>query len=112
MTAASAARNSAPAMTRWAVLFRDTPAMMGIRADTARRNAHAAYVKDHPELRIGGGLKPDTDGDFCGALWIVEAEDRIEVEHLIHGDPFYVPAFRSCEIFTWGKILEGRTAVL
>lgn len=112
MTAASAARNSAPAMTRWAVLFRDAPAMMDIRADTARRNAHAAYVEDQPELRIGGGLKPDTDGDFCGGLWIFEAEGRIEVEHLIHGNPFYVPACRSCEIFTWGKILEDRTAVL
>ncbi|KIC33489.1 YciI family protein [Leisingera sp. ANG-S5] len=112
MTAAREARKSAPALTRWAVLFRDAPAMMDVRADKARREAHVAYVEDHPELRIGGGLKPDTDGDFCGALWIVEAEDRIEVEHLIHGDPFYVPAFRSYEIFTWGKILEDRTAVL
>ncbi|WP_027258587.1 YciI family protein [Leisingera aquimarina] len=112
MTAPQELRQSAPALTRWAVLFRDAPAMMDIRANKARRDAHVAYVEDHPELRLGGGLKPDADGDFCGALWIVEAEDRIEVEHLIHGDPFYVPAFRSYEIFTWGKILEDRNAVL
>ena len=62
MTAAREARKSAPALTRWAVLFRDAPAMMDIRADKARRDAHVAYVEDHPELRIGGGLKPDTDG--------------------------------------------------
>ncbi|UWQ76300.1 YciI family protein [Leisingera sp. M658] len=112
MTAPRETRKTAPALTRWAVMFRDAPAMMDVRASQARRDAHVAYVKDHPELRIGGGLKPDADGDFCGALWIVEAEDRIEVEHLIHGDPFYVPAFRSYEIFTWGKILEDQTATL
>ncbi|OED47953.1 hypothetical protein AB838_15255 [Rhodobacteraceae bacterium (ex Bugula neritina AB1)] len=112
MTASEQANSTAPGLTRWAVLFRDAPEMMEIRADKARRDAHVAYVREHPELRIGGGLKPDVDSDFCGALWIVEAKDRIEVEHLIHGDPFYVPALRAYEIFTWGKILEGRTAVL
>ncbi|WP_052348697.1 YciI family protein [Leisingera methylohalidivorans] len=112
MTAPRESRRAAPVLIRWAVMFRDAPAMTGVRASKARREAHVAYVEDHPELRIGGGLKQDPEGDFCGALWIVEAEDRIEVEHLIHGDPFYVPAFRSYEIFAWGKILEDRTAVL
>jgi hypothetical protein len=99
-------------MTRWAVLFRDTPQMMQIRADKALRDAHVDYVERHPELLIGGGLKPDPDQEFCGALWVVEAEDQTEVEHLIHCDPFYAPAHRSYEIFAWGKILEDRTAVL
>ncbi|MCI5096594.1 MAG: YciI family protein [Rhodobacteraceae bacterium] len=99
-------------MTRWAVLFRDTPQMMQIRADKALRDAHVDYVERHPELLIGGGLKPDPEQEFCGALWVVEAEDQTEVEHLIHCDPFYIPAHRSYEIFAWGKILEDRTAVL
>lgn len=93
-------------MPRWAVIFTDTPDMMGVRRDEARRNAHVAYVRAHPELRIGGGLKPGPDGDFCGALWIVDAPDRAAVESLIAADPFYVPEHRRYEIFTWGKILE------
>lgn len=99
-------------MSRWAVLFRDKPEMLSIRADKARRDAHVAFAEAHPELLIGGGLKPDADDEFCGALWIVDAEDKCEVEHLIHGDPFFVPALRSYEIYTWGKILEDRSAVL
>jgi len=99
-------------MTRWAVIFRDTAEMLHIRADQTRRDAHVAYAKAHPELLIGGGLKPDIDEDFCGALWVVEAETRADVEALVRADPFFVEEHRTFEIFTWGKILEDRTAVL
>ncbi|WP_343562952.1 YciI family protein [Kiloniella sp. b19] len=99
-------------MTRWAVIFRDSPEMLEIRADQDRRDAHVAYAKAHPELLIGGGLKPEQDEDFCGALWIVEAPGRQDVVNLITADPFYVPKYRSYEIFTWGKIMEDRTVTL
>lgn len=99
-------------MTRWAVMFRDAPEMLAIRADKSRRDAHVAFAKARPELLIGGGLKPAPGGDFCGALWIVEAENRDEVETLIRADPFFVEAYRCFEIFTWGKILEDQIAML
>ena len=99
-------------MTRWAVIFKDEPGMMDIRADRARRDTHVAYAVAHPELLIGGGLKPEPQGDFCGALWVVEAPDRAAVEALVRADPFYEPDLRSFEIFTWGKILEDRQALL
>jgi len=86
--------------------------MLSIRADQTRRDAHVAYARAHPKLLIGGGLKPDLDQGFCGALWVVEAKSREDVETLILNDPFYVPDFRSYEIFTWGKILEDQTATL
>jgi len=98
-------------MPRYVVIFKDTPDMLNIRADKSKRDAHVAYVKDHPELLIGGGLKPDTDQDFCGALWIVEA-DRADVIALIENDPFYVPEYRDYKIYAWGKILEDQMAVL
>lgn len=98
-------------MPRYVVIFKDTPDMLTIRADQSKRDAHVAYVKAHPELLIGGGLKPDTDQDFCGALWVVEAE-RDAVEALIQNDPFYEPEFRDYEIYAWGKILEDQTATL
>lgn len=93
-------------MTRWAVIFEDTPDMMDIRADPARRDAHVAYARAHPKLLIGGGLRPGPEAAFCGALWIVEAGTRDEVVRLIENDPFYEPRHRRFEIFTWGKIVE------
>ncbi len=99
-------------MTRWAVIFKDTAEMLSIRARQDLRDTHVAFAKEHPELLIGGGLKPDTDQPFCGALWIVEADTKAAVETLIQKDPFYVPAHRTFEIFTWGKLLEDQTATL
>ncbi|WP_420585412.1 YciI family protein [Ruegeria sp.] len=94
---------------RWAVIFRDTKDMLQIRARRDLRDAHVAYAKAHPELLIGGGLKPNSDEDFCGALWVVEADSKADVVALIEKDPFYVAEHRSFEIFSWGKLLEGQT---
>lgn len=97
---------------RWVVIFKDTPEMLGIRARKDLRDAHVAYAKAHPELIIGGGLKPEHDKPFCGALWVVEAGTKTEVEALIADDPFYFPEYRTYEIFTWGKLLEDQKAIL
>ena len=86
--------------------------MLSVRARKDLRDAHVAYAKAHPELLIGGGLKPDPDADFCGALWIVEAETKAEVNALVESDPFYFPEYRRFKIFAWGKLLEDQTAVL
>ncbi|WP_371169041.1 YciI family protein [Aliiroseovarius sp. 2305UL8-7] len=99
-------------MTRWVAIFEDQPEMLNIRSDQARRDAHVAYVTAHPEILIGGGLKPGPDGAFCGALWVIETETRAQVERLIKDDPFYMPAYRTYEIYTWGKILEDRVTTL
>lgn len=97
---------------RWAVIFEDDPEMLNVRADRVRRDAHVAYAKSHPELLIGGGLKDDPSGDFCGALWIVEADTKEDVKALVLRDPFYVPEYRRYQIFTWGKILEDVAVTL
>ena len=99
-------------MMRWVVIFKDTPEMLDVRAQKELRDAHVAYAKSHPELLIGGGLKPDKDAPFCGALWVVEVETKAEVEQLILDDPFYFPENRVFEIFTWGKLLEDQSAIL
>ena len=99
-------------MTRWVVMFKDTPEMLEIRADRSLRDAHVSYAKSHPELLIGGGLKRGKDAEFCGALWVVEAEKQDEVEALVRADPFFVEEYRQFEIFTWGKILEDTKVVL
>ena len=99
-------------MARWVVIFKDNDGMLGVRARKDLRDAHVEYAKNHPELLIGGGLKPETDQPFCGALWVVEATTKKEVEELIVNDPFYFTEYRSFEIFTWGKLLEDQTATL
>jgi uncharacterized protein YciI len=99
-------------MTRWVAIFEDKPEMLEIRARKDLRDAHIEYVKNHSELLIGGGLKQDTDNPFCGALWVVEAKNKSEVERLILGDPFYFSEYRSFQIFAWGKILEDQVATL
>ncbi|MEM9733246.1 MAG: YciI family protein [Pseudomonadota bacterium] len=99
-------------MTRWAVIFKDTEDMLAIRARKDLRDAHVAYAQAHPELLIGGGLKPTPGDDFCGALWVVEAEDKDDVVSLIENDPFYVSEYRKYEIYTWGKLLEDQVATL
>lgn len=99
-------------MTRWAVVFTDTPDMLEIRKNRDKRDAHVAYVRAHPELLIGGGLKLEPAANFCGALWIVEAENHADVVELIEGDPFYEPAFRHFDIYVWGKILEDQNTTL
>lgn len=93
-------------MQRWVVIFQDSSQMLEVRANKSLRDRHVAYAKNHPELLIGGGLKPAPDEDFCGAMWIVELETRSEVEALVLADPFYIAEHRTFEIFTWGKILE------
>ncbi|AHD09298.1 YciI family protein [Phaeobacter gallaeciensis] len=99
-------------MTRWVVIFTDTADMLAVRSRQDLRDAHVAYAKKHPELLIGGGLKPDPDGAFCGALWVVEVDSKAEVEELVTNDPFYFPEHRTFEIFTWGKLLEDQMATL
>ena len=99
-------------MTRWAVVFTDRDEMLAVRSEKKLRDAHVAFAKAHSKLLIGGGLKPDVDAEFSGALWIVEAEKKSEVEQLIRADPFFFPEYRSYQIYTWGKILEGQTTVL
>jgi len=97
---------------RWVVIFKDTPEMLDIRARKDLRDAHVAYAKAHPELLIGGGLKPEQGKPFCGALWVVELETKADVESLIFADPFFFSEYRTYEIFTWGKLLEDQQAIL
>ena len=97
---------------RWIVIFEDSPEMLEIRARKDLRDAHVTYVKAHPELLIGGGLKSSPEAPYCGAVWVVELETKAQVEQLIADDPFYFREFRSYRILTWGKILEDQSVIL
>ncbi|MGR3759072.1 YciI family protein [Roseobacteraceae bacterium NS-SX3] len=90
-------------MTHWTVTFEDAPEMAQTRADRARREAHIAWVRAHPELQIGGALAMRPEQDFPGAIWNVEAASREEVERLILQDPYYAAGLRRYRITRWGQ---------
>lgn len=96
-------------MTIWTVTFQDTPEMTKIRADKARRDAHIAYVRGHPELQIGGPLALRPQQDFPGAIWTVEAQSRADVERLVLKDPYYIPSLRNYSIHNQGQttVVQG-----
>ena len=88
-------------MARWTVTFQDEPGMIHVRGDRARRKAHIAFVRAHPELEIGGAHAMCPMQDFPGALWTVEADSPAEVEALIQDDPYFTPALRRFDIRSW-----------
>lgn len=98
-------------MTRWAVIFDDTPAMLAVRGE--REPAHFEYLEKHSAtIKIAGGLRPAPGAPFVGGMWIVETETYDEVVELVVEDPYYVPEVRRFRIFAWGKAFEDKQVVL
>lgn len=98
-------------MKHWTVTFSDDPAMSRARADKARRLAHIAFVRERPELQIGGPLAMTPMQDFPGAIWTVQAATRADVEQLILSDPYYVATLRRYKIRAWGHAVLGQAAL-
>lgn len=92
-------------MTRWVVMFDDTPAMLEHRKQYGKE--HIAYLRLHSDkILVGGGLRPVPDAPFCGGLWIVEASTHDDVLQLVLNDPYFNPAHRRFDIFAWGKAID------
>lgn len=92
-------------MTRWAVIFDDTPAMLEQRRRFGKE--HLAYLEENSDrILIGGGLRPVPEAPFVGGLWIVEAASYDEVVSLVTNDPYFNPAHRRFKIFAWGKAFD------
>ena len=98
-------------MKQWTVTFSDDPAMSRVRADKARRLAHIAFVRERPELQIGGPLAMTPMQDFPGAIWTIQAETQADVEQLILSDPYYVATLRRYNMSAWGDAVVGQAAL-
>ena len=97
-------------MTRWAVIFDDTPGMLPHRKKYWVD--HLAYLKEHKDkILVGGGLRHDPDAPFVGGLWIVESETRDDVVELVLRDPYFNSEHRRFEIFFWGKAIEQAVTI-
>jgi uncharacterized protein YciI len=98
-------------MTRWVVIFDDTPEMLGVRRKFGTQ--HLDYLRANlTKILIGGGLRTAPGEPFVGGLWVVEADGLDEVVKLVENDPYYHPQFRTFKVLTWGKALEDRAITL
>jgi len=96
---------------RWISIFEDTPEMLMVRKE--REPAHLAYLLEHQdEILLAGGCR-DTPGEaFVGGLWVLEVSSKERAIELIENDPYYVPAFRSYRLRTWGKAFADKDVSL
>ncbi len=94
-------------MTVWTVTFQDEPEMVKLRAGRARRRAHVAFVRAHPELQIGGEFALTPQQDFPGAIWYVTADSQDRVREIVRSDPYFVPSLRRYEIRQTRPVFES-----
>ena len=72
--------------------------------------AHLEWLEAHRKnVLVPGSLRPEPGATPIGACWIVEAEDKSEVERLLQSDPFWVQGLRQgYEILYWFKAFPER----
>jgi len=67
--------------------------------------AHLEWLEAHKkDVLVAGSLRPEPDAAPVGACWVVEAQDKKEVEDLLQSDPYWVQGLRQgYEIMHWFK---------
>lgn len=72
--------------------------------------AHLEWLEQHRHIvRVAGSLRPEPEAAPVGAIWVVEASGKTEIESLIHGDPFWVQGVRErFEVLHWSKAFPER----
>jgi uncharacterized protein YciI len=94
------------------VRFTDDPQRLATRKQFLPD--HLAWLEAHKEsVLVPGSLRPEPDGAPVGACWIVEAQDKAEVQRLVQSDPFWVQGLRqSYEILHWLKAFPERQVLV
>ncbi len=86
---------------RFAAMFFDaiTPADL----DEELTRAHFDYLALNADrITMAGGLRPPEGGNFCGSLWIVEAESATQAIQLVENDPYCLAGLRpDRQIYFW-----------
>jgi uncharacterized protein YciI len=88
--------------------FTDDPEKLGLRAELLP--SHLIWLGERQStVLVAGSLKPEPGSPPVGALWIVEAQSRSEVEAVFQTDPFWVQGLRrGYEILLWSKAFPDR----
>ena len=89
-------------MPLFAVICRDKPGALQTRLDT--RDAHLAYLHDSGIVRMAGPLIEQ--GQMCGSLLVVEADDLAAAQDWVAKDPYKAAGlFGSTEVVEWKKVI-------
>jgi uncharacterized protein len=90
------------------VRFTDRPERLALRKELLP--AHLQWLEEHQSVvLVAGALRPEPEAAPVGAVWIVEAASRAEVEALLETDPFWAQGLRQgFEIFHWFKAFPER----
>ncbi len=93
-------------MTLFIISWLDKPGALDIRLAT--REAHLAYVADHPGVVRLGGPYLSEDGAMAGSMLIVEAED-LAAAHAFHdADPYKAAGlFETSTVRPWRVTVGG-----
>lgn len=86
---------------KYVILFEDDDAFAHMRA--RHMDEHLQFLADNSErIDAAGPLKDAESADPAGGIWIVDADDRGQVQALVEGDPFYPTGLRkSIRILEW-----------
>ena len=90
-------------MPLFVVSWMDKPGHLPVRM--ANREAHLDYVRETGVVRLGGPFL-DANGEMCGSMIVIEADD-LEMAHAWHAlDPY-----RSAGLFETSDVKPWRVTV-
>jgi uncharacterized protein YciI len=90
------------------VRFTDHPERLPLRKELLP--SHLQWLEEHQSVvLVAGSVRPEQEAAPAGAVWIVEAPGKAEVEALLQTDPFWVKGLRqSFEVLFWSKAFPER----
>ena len=94
------------------VQFEDNPDRAAARAQ--HMQAHLAFLERNASaIRAAGPLADARDSTPAGGLWLVEADDRAQVQTLIETDPFWPTGLRkSVRVLRWNQVFaDGKKRI-
>ena len=89
-------------MMLYAVICRDKPGHLKTRQDN--RAAHLAYIEATGIVKLAGPFIEN--GEMCGTLAILEADNLAAAEAWAAGDPYKAAGlFESVTVTEWKKVI-------
>jgi hypothetical protein len=92
-------------MALYVLICHDRADSLALRMAT--REAHLAYVRDHPlPLKVAGPILSD-NGEMAGSILVFDADSRDQVQAFADQDPYAIAGlFERSEIMGW-KVTLG-----
>ncbi|MCU6433719.1 YciI family protein [Undibacterium sp. Jales W-56] len=99
-------------MNLFAVRFHDKPDKLATRSQFLQ--AHLDWLNIHKNtILVAGSLRLSPDQGAIGGLWIVQAEEKNQIEQLLVEDPFWKAGLRErVEISFWSKAFPDRMTLI